>query len=154
MQQDERPISLKISIAARMLTKRFDHRAKKIGVTAAQWRTIAAVKRLEGATQRRIAAMLEVGDVTAGRLIDRLCADGWVERRPDPEDRRAHRIFMTPAARPVLERLGALGADEEARAFRGISPDDLVKFDDVLGRIMANLATSADAVPREEEALI
>jgi MarR family transcriptional regulator for hemolysin len=34
-----------------------------------------------------------------------------VERRPDAKDRRAKRLFLTPRARPVMERLSRLGAD-------------------------------------------
>lgn len=151
----ETSLTLKISVIARMLRTRFDTRARSIGITRAQWRTIAAVRRAEGAPQRRIAEMLEVGDVTAGRLIDRLSDEGWIERRPDPADRRAYRVYLTPEAAPVLERLSALGADEERRAFAGIDPEELDLLGDILDRIAANLhvrCTAEDVTTETVEA--
>lgn len=146
MIREDQSTTVKLSIIARLLRIRFDHRARSIGITRAQWRTIAAVRRAEGATQRRIAAMLEVGDVTAGRLIDRLCEEGWIERRPDPSDRRAHRIYLTPAATPVLQRLGELGAEEEAQALSGLSPEEIALFASILDRVAANIAAPCLAV--------
>ena len=37
--------------------------------------------------------------------------NGLIERRPDPNDRRANRLYLTPAARPLLEQLVELGRD-------------------------------------------
>lgn len=140
--QGDTSLTLKISVIARMLRKRFDSRARGIGLTRAQWRTIAAVHRAQGATQRRIADLLEVGDVTAGRLIDRLNDTGWIERRPDPDDRRAYRLYLSEAATPMLEQLTALGADEQRLAFEGLSDADLDRLRDILDRIAVNLRKS------------
>jgi len=143
MNEEERTPSVKIGIIARILRKRFDFRARSIGLTSAQWRTIAVVHSTPGITQRGIASRLEVGDVTIGRLIDRLCEEGWIERRPDPNDRRAYRIYLAPSAGPLLGRLAALGADEERITFAGISAEERARFEAVLDRIWQNLQTVA-----------
>ncbi len=136
---------LKISLLSKALRGRFDARARTIGVTRAQWLTIAAVRRREGATQRQIAEMLDVGDVTIGRLIDKVCEQGWVERRPDPADRRAHRVFLTPKAMPVLEKLDLLADDEERRALAGLTEAEVAQFSALLDHVLANLADPCEA---------
>lgn len=122
---------------------RFDRRVERIGVTRAQWTLIAAVSRHPGATQRTIAAILEVTEVTAGRLIDRLCADGYLERRENPADRRAYCVYLTPAAQPMLERLGDIAAIHEAEMFAGFSQADLERLDELLSAISRNLAATS-----------
>lgn len=132
-------LSYRVSLIARTQRTRFDQRAQSIGITLSQWRAIFAISVDEGTSQRRIAEKIEIGDVAAGRLVDRLVDNGWVERRADPTDRRTHRLYLTPAARPLLARLAALGKDEEALALEGIDPRDAEIVFAVLDRVIANL---------------
>ena len=104
-----------MAVLARQMRQRFDERVEQMGVTRAKWVLIAAVARDPGTTQREIAAKLEVSDVTAGRMIDRVSADGLIERRADPQDRRAYRIFLTTAAQPLMAELSAAGRIMNAR---------------------------------------
>jgi MarR family transcriptional regulator for hemolysin len=139
----ERSLALRITSIARLLRTRFDRRAREVDLTRAQWRTITCVRYRPGATQHEIACLLEVGDVTAGRSIDRLSDAGWVERRPDPADRRVYRIYLTSAATPVLTRLAALGEEEERIAFRGFNEAELAQLEQMLLRVWDNLNESA-----------
>ncbi|MET0249360.1 MAG: MarR family transcriptional regulator [Sphingobium sp.] len=132
--------AMRITTIARLFRTRFDRRAREIGLTRAQWRTIYWVKLRPGATQHEIATLLEVGDVTAGRSIDRLAEAGWVERRSDPRDRRVYRIYLTENATPVLNRLSALGDDEERIAFAGFSQEEMAQLEPMLIRIADNLS--------------
>lgn len=134
-----RPLGLKLTVIARLIRKQFDHSTSSIGITRAQWTTIAVVAGVPGTTQRKIALMLEVGEVTAGRLIDKLCDEGLLERRADPNDRRSHLIYLKPAAEAVLEQLTRLGAEQESRAFAGLSRQELATLDTLLDRINDNL---------------
>src|ERR1700735_5537413 len=79
------------------------------GVTRAQWAVLVRLDRVEGLKEAGMAAMLHLQPITLPRLLDRLCSNGLIERRSDPNDRRAKRLFLTAAARPVLERLGGVG---------------------------------------------
>lgn len=135
----ERTISLRISLAARLQRKRFDMRARTMGMTLAQWRAIHAVSRAEGATQRSIAEAMDVGDVTASRLVDRLVEKGWIERRVDQYDRRAHRLYLTSAATPLLAQLTMLGEDEQRNQLAGVTREELAMVSDILDRMIANL---------------
>ena len=141
-----RAVGIKLAIIARQLRHRFDERIDKMGMTRAKWILIAAAARLPGATQRMIASQLEVTDVTAGRLIDRVCADGLLERRENPLDRRAYCVHLTPAAQPILEQLAEAAEGFETETFADIDEDDLVRLDELLAKIARNLgATRRDS---------
>ncbi len=136
----KRSIALKLTVIARQLRLRFDQSIVQRGVTRARWSLIAAVARNPGATQRAIAAMLEVTEVTAGRLIDRLCTDGYLERRENPSDRRGYCVYLTPAAQPVLDKMGEVAKSHENETFADLGEDDLAKLDALLSVIARNLA--------------
>src|SRR6266436_1877115 len=110
----KRSIALKLTVVARQLRVTFDQAVEQSGLTRAKWTLIAAVARNPGATQRVIAEALEVREITAGRLIDRLCAEGYLTRREHPTDRRAYCVYLAPAAQPVLDTLGKLAKIHEA----------------------------------------
>ena len=80
-------------------------------MTRAQWAVLFRLDRSEGLKQSELAEILDLQPITLTRLLDRLAENGLIERRADPNDRRANRLFLTPAARPLLERLAELGED-------------------------------------------
>lgn len=141
---DDKALGIKVMKLSRLLRLRFDQRAQGLGLTRAQWQTIACVRRRPGATQREIAALLEVGEVTVGRSIDKLVEAGWVERRPDPADRRAHRIWLTIAIDPVIGELSRIGESEEVEALAGFAAAEQASFHAMLDRIIANLGEDAE----------
>lgn len=134
------PLGMKVTVAARLFRKAFEQRTTRIGVTRTQWGTLAVVASQQGATQRKIAAELDITEVSAGRLIDKLCRDGLLERRQDPGDRRSHRIFLQAAAAPIIEQLRMLAHEQDDVAFTGFTPAELGMMDDMLERIAINLS--------------
>ena len=135
-------IGLLLSDVARLLRRRFDERARAIGVTRAQWRTLTVLSRREGATQGALAELLEVEPITLCRMIDRLAEAGHVERRRDPRDRRAWNIYLTDKSRPLLDALQGLGDAVIGDMLAGIDAA-------TLDRLTADLLTMRDnlAVP-------
>jgi MarR family transcriptional regulator for hemolysin len=131
---------VKLSVVARQLRVTFDQAAEQSGLTRAQWHLIAAVARNPGVTQRTIAEALEVREITAGRLVDRLCEDGYLRREESPHDRRAYSVYLTPTAQPVLDKLDALAKVHEAAIFAGFEPGDVDKLDALLDTISHNLS--------------
>src|SRR5207237_4472081 len=83
---------------ARLIRKRFDQRARGLGLTRAQWQVLAHLARHEGINQAGLAEILEIEPITLGRLIDRMEEAGWVERRQHPSDRRARQLYLTAQA--------------------------------------------------------
>jgi MarR family transcriptional regulator for hemolysin len=127
-------------VVARQLRVTFDQSAEASGLTRAQWHLIAAVARNPGATQRIIAEALEVREITAGRLIDRLCDEGYLRRDENPSDRRAYCVYLTPIAQPVLDKLDELAKLHEAAIFAGFGGEDLERLDALLDAIARNLS--------------
>lgn len=138
--QARRHIGLRFTIIARMLRNNFDRQVVKLSVTRSQWAMIAVVARSPGATQRTIAEALEMSEASAGRLIDRLCADGLLERRDRRDDRRARAVYLTPAAEPLLEQLATIARASEQRMFKGFSEEELESLGDFLDRIYDNVS--------------
>lgn len=128
-----------------MFRKRFDARARALGLTRSQWTMIAAISRMQGATQSELASQLEINSVTAGRIIDRLEASGWVERRPNPMDRRAYRIHLKTEVRPILDSLSAIALDEETTALAGIDAGQQADLLRMLAIMVGNLNESGEA---------
>ncbi len=128
-----------ISDVSRLLRKRFDERARLIGVTRQQWRTLSVLKRHEGSNQGMLAELLEVEPITLGRMIDRLEEAGWVERRRDPGDRRVWRIHLTDAAQPILLQLKGIADSLFVDAAEGISAADQAKLHALLEQLRDNL---------------
>ena len=136
----ERELGRKLTTVARQMRNRFDQSIDKIGVTRSQWILVAVVARYPGATQRVIAEKLEISEAAAGRLIDRLCADGYLERRPLEDDRRANSIYITAAAQPQMNALDKLARATEDQAFSGLTEEQLKQFDGMLQHVHANLS--------------
>ena len=129
-----------IGDVARLMRRRFDKRARAIGVTRPQWATLTKLSRAEGTNQGGLADLLEVEPITLCRMIDRLEEAGLVERRRDPNDRRAWQIFLTEKSRPLIGRLHVVAADLFSEAMLGLSATDRVALSGALGRIHANLS--------------
>lgn len=136
----KRSVALKLTVIARQLRVTFDQTAEQTDLTRAQWGLIATVARKPGATQRIIAEALEVRQITAGRLVDRLCKEGYLERREGPSDRRAYCVYLTSAAQPVLDKLDELAKIHEAAIFAGVEAADIEKLDACLDAIARNLS--------------
>lgn len=128
-----------ISDVSRLLRRRFDDRARLIGVTRAQWRALTTLRRHEGINQGGLAELLEVEPITLCRMVDRLEEAGHVERRRDPADRRAWRIHLTDKSRPLLDKLGAIADDVFDDALVGLDVPARTVFSETLQRIRSNL---------------
>src|ERR1700721_2861658 len=115
-----REFAFALNDVARLLRVCADHKAGQFGMSRAQWAVLARLERAEGLKQHELAEMLDLQPITLTRLIDRLCDSGMIERRADPHDRRAKRLFLTAAARPLLDRLFALGEDFMPKILAGI----------------------------------
>jgi MarR family transcriptional regulator for hemolysin len=101
-----------------------DKQAARYGITRAQWAVLAKVERTEGLKQSELAEQMEMQPITLTRLIDRLCDNGWIERRDDEADRRVNRLYLRKAARPLLGKLSGLRSELTATALDGINPAD------------------------------
>ncbi len=124
---------------ARLLRTYADHKAAQFGMTRAQWAVLVRLDRCEGLNQSELAELLDLQPITLTRLLDKLCDSGLIERRPDPGDRRAKRLFLTAAARPVLERLSVLGEETMANTLEGVDRESVEQMVSKLAVVKDNL---------------
>jgi MarR family transcriptional regulator, transcriptional regulator for hemolysin len=134
-----REFAFMVNDVARMLRTYADHKARQFGITRAQWVVLVRLDRFEGLKQSELAEMLDLQPITLTRLLDRLCESRLIERRSDPTDRRAKRLYLTAAARPLLERLGALGEDMMTGALAGVPPEIVEQMIAQLAIVKENL---------------
>jgi MarR family transcriptional regulator for hemolysin len=90
---------------SRLFVAVFERAARELGLTLSQCKVLGHLARNEGISQARLAELSDTDPMTLVRILDRMQQDQWVERRPDPTDRRAHRLYLRDAAQPVLSRM-------------------------------------------------
>jgi len=122
-----------------LFRKHFDRRAVKFGLTRAQWRATKVLYHREGLRQTELAEFLEMEPIAVGRVIDRLQAAGFVERRSDPKDRRAWRLYVTEQARDVVGDMERIAHGLRRDATVGIAHAEMEQAMAVLNRIKENL---------------
>lgn len=138
--------------ATRAIRKAFEGRVGSHGLSSAQWRLLLTLGKCpEGASQARLADHLEIEPISVSRLIDRMEASGWVERRPCPADRRAKIVKPTARARAAHAEIRAIAEGIYAEALAGLPPETRQALTTALIAIIANL-NEADARPDDQPA--
>jgi DNA-binding MarR family transcriptional regulator len=134
-----REILFQITDIARAMRTYIDQRAREHGMTRAQWGALLRLERQEGMTQAEMAESLETQPISVARLIDRLCTQELVERRPHPSDRRANCLYLTPKGRATLASFVPLGREISASVLASLDEVESGQLLDVLMRIKNNL---------------
>lgn len=126
---------------SRMRRTLFDDAMRPLGVTRSQWSVLATLSRVGhgGMTQVDLSRHLDVGKVTIGGLIDRLEASGFVERRADPNDRRARRVYVTERGFEIISDMQKAGSKLNRSILAGVSPEDQRITEEVLAKVKANI---------------
>ena len=147
-----RSLGFLLGDVSRLIRMRFDARAGELGLTRAQWRVLAQLRRREGINQSALAELLEIEPITLVRHIDRLVAKELVERRPDPNDRRAWKLYLKEEVQPVLDRLRQLSEQTRNDALVGIPAEQREQLIDNLLTMKANLTAleNSEVVPAEK----
>jgi DNA-binding MarR family transcriptional regulator len=131
---------------SRMMRRAFQARLEGTPITYAQARALVYLARQQGIRQVDLADQLEVQPITLARLVDQLAGAGLVERRPDPLDRRAHRLHLTQAATPQLAAIMDVVAAVRAEAIGDMDDAQAAALVRGLQRIRGNLAAARAAV--------
>lgn len=126
---------------ARLTRVEADRRARRMGMTRAQWSIIRRLSAAPGLSQKELADVLEVEPITIARIVDRMAAAGMVERRADGNDRRIWRLHLLPSATKVLKDI-----DDEIRALaafigQGLTEEQRRVMAEGLLRIKANVVS-------------
>jgi DNA-binding MarR family transcriptional regulator len=124
---------------SRLCAKRFERNARELELTLPQCKVLAHLSRNEGISQARLAELTETDPMTLVRTLDRMQQDGWIERRADPVDRRAHRLFLLEAAKPIVERIWKFAEQTRSEALEVLSPSERELLVDLLERVHGTL---------------
>ena len=136
-----RQLGFLLKDTTRRYTRRFEERAQAFSLTLAQCRALLHLENNEGVSQKRLSELTELDPMTLVRILDRMEADGWVQRRFDPTDRRAHTLWLTPKSKPVLEHIARLITETRAETLHGLSNEERAKLIELLERVHANLSS-------------
>jgi len=131
--------------AARLLRRRFERRGAEYGLSSAQWRLLVHLVRQDGASQARLAELLEIEPISVSRLIDRMEQAGWVTRCPDPKDRRVRIIHPTGKALEAFASVKAMAGEVYETALAGLEPREREILMRGLAVIAANLGEGDQA---------
>ena len=123
----------------RLYQRRFEQRSARLSLTLPQCKTLFLIARNEGISQRQLADLADIDAMSIVRILDRMEADGWVERRADPQDRRARRLAITVQARPILERILEMGAATRTEVLDGLNVEQRDQLVALLERCHTNL---------------
>lgn len=132
---------------ARLMAQRFEERARRLGLTRAQWSLIATLFRREGSSQAALAEHLEITPISLGRLVDRMERAGWVERRGEPADRRAYRLYLTERAHRLRPQLRGLTDQVQAQALRALDASEQDRFIALLRTVRETVASDQVRLP-------
>jgi MarR family transcriptional regulator for hemolysin len=132
---------------SRLIKRRFDRRARQTGlpITRRQAAVMLYVASNEGVSQTEVATWLDLEPIALVRMLDKLSEEGLVERRAHPTDRRVRTLWLTPAARPVIERIQTINQAIREEAFAGMPAQARDTVINILDGIKDNLALQEQA---------
>jgi MarR family transcriptional regulator for hemolysin len=132
---------------SRLIKRSFERRARQIGmpITRRQAAVVLYVARSEGVSQAEVATWLDIEPIALVRMLDKLHEEGLVERRAHPTDRRVRTLWLTPAARPMVERILEINHAIREEAFAGLAAGTRDAMIAALGSIKDNLVLQEEA---------
>lgn len=136
---------------ARLLRKRFEQRARCLGLTRSQWQTLAYLANNEGIHQGGLAEMLEIEPITLVRILDKLADRGLIERRQHPTDRRIWLLYLRDEARPLMGTMRDIGDLTRGEALDGMSAEEREQLFEILSLMKTNLVNACRTPLAENE---
>ena len=125
---------------SRLYASNFQHFARELGLTLPQCKVLGHLSRNEGISQARLAELSDTDPMTLVRTLDRMQQDQWIERRPDPADRRAHRLYLRDMAKPIVNRMWKIADQCRQEAMTDLSPAEREQLIDLLERLHGTLS--------------
>ena len=154
MPQSNSHLGFLLHDVARLLRKRFEQRARSLGLTRAQWQVLVHLAQNEGIHQSGLAEILETEPITLLRILDKLEARDLIERRRHATDRRIWLLYLRDTAHPLLDILREFGATTRSEALVGISEAEQAQLLESLSSMKANLLKACLAPVEQKEASV
>ncbi len=143
----ETPLGFLFFEVSRLYRARTDRAFEQggLGITSGEARTLIYINQHPGLRQTALAEKMSVEPMTLVASLDRLEAQSLVKREPDPTDRRAKRVLLTPAAAPLIARITSIALAAREEILNGLSEDQIANFRTALDRMRVNLVAGRDA---------
>jgi DNA-binding MarR family transcriptional regulator len=130
-----RSVGFLISQLGFLSSKRFMEALEPLGLDPREFLLMRFVAVSEGQSQQALAERLAIPPSRMVALVDHLEDAGFLERRPDPEDRRVRGLHLTKKGRAVLEKAGKIAIDYETRLCAGINREERELLIDLLQKL-------------------
>jgi MarR family transcriptional regulator, transcriptional regulator for hemolysin len=144
---DQHFIGYTITDVGRLLRTVFERRVRRFGLTRAQWLIIARLHRRSGLSQSEIADLLEIEKAPAGRLIERMEAKNWLQRRSDVRDRRVNRLYLTSKGNRLHAAIWPIAEATVDAALADLSAEDRRHLSGLMARVKTTLQALAERDP-------
>ncbi|QJQ93983.1 MULTISPECIES: transcriptional regulator SlyA [Halomonadaceae] len=131
-------IGFRLSRLPRLWRAIIDKRLAPLELTQTRWITLYHLGRLDGQPQCDLARAIGVEAPSLVRTLDQLAEQGLIERCPCEQDRRTKRVFLTPQATPLLQRIDKVVTAAREEMLAGLSDQEVDQLDDLLTRIENN----------------
>ncbi len=143
----DRSFGFLVHDVSRLIKRRFDRRARQTGlpITRRQAAVMLYIARNEGVSQTEVATWLDMEPIALVRMLDKLHEEGLVERRAHPTDRRVRTLWLTPEARPVIDRILTINQAIREEAFTRMPAQSRDTVINILDRIKDNLVLQEEA---------
>ena len=126
---------------SRLYVRRFEQRADALGLTLAQCKVLIYLADHEGISQVQLGDLTDLEPMTLVRVLDRMESNGWLERRSDPADRRARRLYLKSKGKPLVDEIWHLVDLTRREAFLGIPRKHADLMFELLEKIQSNFAS-------------
>ena len=115
----------------------------EIGLYRGQQFVLCALWKEEGLTHSDLADRLHVHPATVTNALKRMERAGFLERRPDPEDQRVSRVYLTEAGREIRGSVERVWSQLEEQTVEGFNDEEQAALERLLERVYENLAGEA-----------
>ena len=136
-----RSVGFLISQLGFVSSKAFMEALRPVGIDPREFLLMRFVAASEGQSQQALAERLSVPASRMVALVDHLEEAGFLERRPDPEDRRVRGLYVTRKGRGALERASKIAIDYETRLCAGINRSEREQLIDLLQKLQETQTT-------------
>jgi MarR family transcriptional regulator for hemolysin len=126
---------------SRRYVDRFEQRARSLGLTLPQCKVLVYLANNEGMSQAKLAQLTDLEPMTLVRTVDSLESQECLERRNDPADRRARRLYLLPKGKLLVDDVWRLVDLTRREAFAGIPRKQADLVIESLEKIQSNLAS-------------
>ena len=146
-EQTPETIDLILANVGHLHRTRIQQLFEQLGLHQGQPPLLRVLWKQEGLTHSELAARLRITPATITKMLQRMEKAGFLTRRPDPQDQRVSRVYLTEAGRAVKGEAEKLFRQLEAETFAGLTEEERRLLRAMLTRLRANLLTVTGEEP-------